>query len=195
MWRIVLHLSPFTTAAAVVLVFCFTVVFRLAEADRPCAVRRVAALLLVAWTAVVLLATLAASDSGTGGGGLWLSPGFDTLITDSPYVTAEEKRMVWRQWTANALMFVPLPVLVTLLWRDLSALTCFLLCAGAGAAVEATQWLQGNGRVVDLDDVAFNAFGGALGIGVNAVAIVTARRLRRTTTAGVSRARGEDGDG
>ncbi|MEV3931938.1 VanZ family protein [Streptomyces sp. NPDC049944] len=161
------------------LVFLGALTAHLAKARWPQVVRRVATLTFTLWLALILLATLAASDSSTGGGGVWLSPGIDTLRASSEYVTPGEKEMVVRQWAANALMFLPLPVLLSRLRPGFSAMKCFVLCAGLGFLIESTQLLQGNGRVVDLDDALCNALGVGVGLALNAAATALVNRRDR----------------
>jgi glycopeptide antibiotics resistance protein len=179
MWRIILYLTPVTVALVLLLIFLGTLALRSVDARRPRTACRIGYFALALWFMLIAVATFTASDGSTGGSGsLWLSPGIDTLRADSAYVTHEEKEMVVRQWAANALMFVPLPVFLAAARRDLSAATCLGLCVAAGAVVESVQWLQGNGRIVDLDDVIFNSLGAVVGVALSIAACMLLRWRR-----------------
>ncbi|MEU9066511.1 VanZ family protein [Streptomyces sp. NPDC048306] len=174
MWRVVLYLTPVTVTTSLLLTLLGALGLRSAATRWPRTVCRIGSLALVLWLVLIAAATFT-SDGSTGGsvGGLWLSPGLETLTADDAYVTADEKEMVVRQWVANALMFVPLPVLLAAARPGSSAARRLGACAAAAVVVELVQWIEDNGRVVDLDDVLFTAIGASLGVGLD----VTARLI------------------
>lgn len=180
MWRVILYLTPVTVATALLLTALGTLALQSAAARWPRTVCRIGSLALALWLTLIAVATFTASDGSTGGNGgsLWLSPGIETSRADSTYVTAYEKEMVVRQWVANALMFVPLPVLLATARPDFSAVKCLGLCAATAVVVEFVQWLVGNGRIVDLDDVLFNSIGATAGVGLSTAACLLLKRLR-----------------
>lgn len=180
MWRVILYLTPVTVVTALLLTFLGTLTVQGAATRWPRAVCRIGSLALALWLMLIAVATFTASDGSTGGsgGGLWLSPGIETLKADSAYVTAYEKEMVVRQWVANALMFVPLPVLLATARPGFSAAKSLGLCAAAAVVVEFVQWLGGNGRIVDLDDVVFNSIGALVGVSLSMAACLLLRWLR-----------------
>lgn len=178
MWQPVLWINPVSVTLVVILLLTGTVGTYRAARRWPRSIRQSLFALLVAWLALTALATLSGplGDSGTDWS-LW--PGLETLLTDDPdRVSGTEKAMVLRQWTANALMFVPLPLLYAA-WRQMTwPRTLFLIPVGAAfsTAIELTQWLGPADRVPDLDDVCFNTIGCAVGVGIGAVAErITAR--------------------
>ncbi|GAA4779162.1 hypothetical protein GCM10023329_30360 [Streptomyces sanyensis] len=184
MWRVILYLTPATVATALLLTLLGALGLRCAAARWPRTVGRIGSLALALWLALIAAATFTASDGSTGGSGgsLWLSPGMETLRADSAYVTAYEKEMVVRQWVANGLMFVPLPVLLATARPGLSAAKCLGLCGTTAVVVELVQWLGGNGRIVDLDDLLFNSIGAAVGVGFSVAAGLLLKRLRDRRT-------------
>ncbi|MFV0135218.1 VanZ family protein [Streptomyces sp. HMX87] len=177
MWRVILYLTPVTVATALSLTFLGALALQSAATRWPRTVCRIGSLALALWLLLIAMATLTASDGSTGGSGgaLWLSPGIETLRADSAYVTAYEKEMVVRQWVANALVFVPLPALMATARPDFSAGKCLALCAAAAVVIELVQWLGGNGRIVDLDDVLFNSVGATVGVGLGMAACLLLR--------------------
>ncbi|MEU3895292.1 VanZ family protein [Streptomyces sp. NPDC045251] len=179
-WRVVLHLTPVTVAAALSLPLPGALVLRSASGRWPRTVCSIGSLALTLWLALIAAATFTASDGSTGGsgGGLWLSPGIETLTADNAYVTAFEKKMTVRQWVAHALMFVPLPILLATARPGLSGAKCLGLCAAAAVVIESVQWHGGNGRIVDLDDVLFNAIGATVGVASSTTAGLLLRWLR-----------------
>ncbi|MFG2684472.1 VanZ family protein [Streptomyces sp. NPDC048392] len=180
MWRVILYLTPVTVATGLLLTFLAALALRSAATCWPRTVCRIGSLALALWLVLIAAATFTASDGSTGGsgGGLWLSPGIETLRADSAYVTAYEKEMVVRQWVANALMFVPLPVLLATARPGFSAAKCLGLCAATAVVVELLQWLGGNGRILDSDDVLFNSIGTAVGVGLSVAAGLLLKWLR-----------------
>ncbi|MFC7982991.1 VanZ family protein [Streptomyces sp. NPDC057336] len=169
-----------TVVAALSLPLTGALVLRSASDRWPRTVCRVGSLALALWLALIAAATFTASDGSAGGsgGGLWLGPGIETLTADSAYVTACEKEMTVRQWVANALMFVPLPVLLATVRPGWSGTKCLGLCAATAVVIEAVQWIGGNGRIVDLDDVLFNSIGATVGVASSATAGLLLRWLR-----------------
>lgn len=65
---------------------------------------------------------------------------------------------------ANILLFVPLGILLPLRWRRLDHPVAILAATGLiSGTIEALQYLLDVGRVTQLDDAIFNAFGGLAG--------------------------------
>ncbi|SFL80352.1 VanZ family protein [Streptomyces pini] len=178
MWRIVLHLTPLTTVLVLAALFLGSVGAHRASELRPRLMRRAAWTALTAWGLLVCAATLAGDGSEAGSGLVWWGQGVETLLNDSQdQVSENERSMIIRQWTANCLMFVPLPLLLSLsARRSVSVVRTMVVGLGASVMIEALQWLQGASRVADLEDVFFNTLGCAVGIGVNVLAVRTARR-------------------
>ncbi|MFH0243465.1 VanZ family protein [Streptomyces sp. HK10] len=178
MWRIVLHLTPLTTVLVLVAFFLGSVGAHRASELRPDLTRRAAWAALVVWGLLVGLATLAGDGSEGGSGLVWWGQGVETLLNDSQdQVSGNERSMVLRQWVANCLMFVPLPLLLSLSARGgASVVRAMAVGLGASVMIEALQWLQGAGRVVDLEDVLFNTLGCAVGVGVSVLAGRVVRR-------------------
>lgn len=180
MWQVVLHVTPLTTALALGVALLIAAAAQWAGRKQPRLIGNCAVAATAAWVALVLAVTLS-DGGGTGSRHIGWGDGVETLLDGSGGRASDSERsMVVRQWTANALMFVPLPPLTSLATRRrLPGLGLLALGAALSATIEFLQWLGLTGRVVDLEDVFFNTLGCGVGVGVNALALSVAWAVER----------------
>ncbi|MDB1088679.1 VanZ family protein [Streptomyces sp. ACA25] len=178
-WQVVLYVSPVTVAMSLMAIFLCTLLIMFFRVREPAVVPWVSRFFLAVWVMVIGVATLSVSQSlGAGGTGVWLIP-FHTLFLEDHLLGSGERDMYIRQLTANALMFVPLPILVRASFVRVSAAQSLLACMGLSVLIEVTQWLQSAGRVADIDDLLLNFFGAALGAGIYLMSACAVSRMRR----------------
>jgi glycopeptide antibiotics resistance protein len=80
------------------------------------------------------------------------------------------------QFAANVALFVPLGVLVLLMWRRVGVLQATVASAAVAALIELLQYLVRPERLASLLDVVANTLGAAIGAGM----VWVARRRRAT---------------
>ncbi|MEU6844778.1 VanZ family protein [Streptomyces sp. NPDC046716] len=164
MWRVVLYVTPLSTALFVVAASVLALVLTLWRSRAPGPARWTAGTLGSAWLLLTLAATLLPTQPlGSGGMAVFLTPGEGLWGPDQLFMDAVERQMILALQIANAAMFVPLGILASTTARHPSVLRTTLLCAGLSLLIELAQLLMAAGRVVDVDDVIFNSAGALLG--------------------------------
>ncbi|GAB7033132.1 VanZ family protein [Streptomyces sp. NPDC021749] len=186
MWQVVLGITPTTAAlfliAALALAAGFAVWTALAPAGT--APRTTARVLLAGWLLLLLAATLApAQPIGSGDATVWWRPGEGLFELGAPLEPGELTMLVRRQ-TANAGLFVPVPLLLRFAVPRVPAALAFLLGVGLSLVIETAQLLMRAGRIADIDDVLCAAAGTVIGSGLAllgqlAVAVMRRRGLPR----------------
>ena len=128
------------------------------------AVRHLACYALTVMLALIIFVTLLA-------GGITFFPDY-RLLNLQPFVWVSQTyemgfaRMI-QQLVSNILMFVPLGVLMPIVFPKLRSFWRLSLCAlGITVLIEITQYFTG--RSADIDDVIMNTVGGMLGFGIYA---------------------------
>ncbi|MHC5257412.1 VanZ family protein [Streptomyces sp. UC4497] len=166
-WEIVLHLTPLTVAGFLLL--CAALPW--AATALQARAREVVPVLSRALLVLCLLAVLAATlipDQSLGSGGqryvAWLpGEGLWGGRMGTLGMGDMEREMILRLQLANALMFVPLGLLLVLASRQPRLGRAALACLVLSLLIEAAQYAMNAGRTVDIDDVLFNTLGGGLG--------------------------------
>jgi hypothetical protein len=186
-WEIILYLNFATVAGFLLLCAAIPWAAAAVEGRTDDLVPAVSRVLLAICLLVVLAATLLPTQSLGGGEryvtwvpgeGLW-GDEMSTLGTGGM-----EQEMVLRLQLANALMFVPLGLLLAFVTRRPRLGSIVVICLTLGVLIEAAQYGMNAGRTVDVDDVLFNTIGGLLG----GVLAVVPRRILVTEGIGSQRA-------
>ena len=136
--------------------------------------RRVAAVLLVAYLALLLYLTIFISFSFGPGKKLNLRP-FEMMVQDIR--TGGAGLII--NFFGNIAVFAPLGVLLPVVFgRRWGLLRVTLAGMFLSLGIETTQWLCGF-RVADIDDVILNTLGASIGYGVFAIGrkLLTSRRI------------------
>jgi hypothetical protein len=168
-WEIVLHLTPLPVAGFLLL--CAALPWTATALRARARGRDVVPVLSRALVALCLLVVLAATlipDQSLGSGGqryvTWLpGEGLWGGRMGTLGMGDMERDMILRLQLANALMFVPLGLLLVLASRQPSLGHVALACLVLSLLIEAAQYAMNAGRTVDVDDVLFNTLGGVLG--------------------------------
>ncbi|MEU9208433.1 VanZ family protein [Streptomyces sp. NPDC048415] len=167
MWEIILYLN-FATVAGFLL-FCAVIPWVAAaiEARTRDAVPVLSRVFLAFCLMVILAATLIPSQPIGSGGQRYISwaPGEGLWGDDLSTVGmgSMEHDMILRLQLANALMFVPLGLLLMFVTRQPRLRRVVLICLALSVLIEATQYVMNAGRTVDVDDVLFNTLGSLIG--------------------------------
>ncbi|WP_416484718.1 VanZ family protein [Streptomyces sp. CL12] len=90
-------------------------------------------------------------------------PGEGLWGNDLSSMGGMEHEMVLRLQLANALMFVPLGILLIFTGRQPRLGRAVAVCLALSLSIETAQYVMNAGRTVDVDDVLFNTFGGVIG--------------------------------
>ncbi|MFJ9127389.1 VanZ family protein [Streptomyces sp. NPDC102340] len=167
MWEIVLCLTPLTVAGFLLL----CAVLPWAAVALQARTREVVPVLSRALLVLCLLVVLAATlfpDQSLGSGGqryvIWLpGEGLWGGRMGTFGMSDTERDMILRLQLVNALMFVPLGLLLVLASRQPCLGRAVLTCLALSLLIEAAQYAMNAGRTVDIDDVLFNTLGGILG--------------------------------
>nr|WP_272924351.1 VanZ family protein [Streptomyces sp. SID8381] len=125
-------------------------------------------MLLIACLAVIFVATLMPTQSLDSGGPRYISwiPGeglWGDALSSMDGLGGMEHEMVLRLQLANALMFVPLGILLVFAARRSRLGRTVAVCLALSVSIEAGQYVMNAGRTVDVDDVLFNTLGGLVG--------------------------------
>ncbi|MGW1379440.1 VanZ family protein [Streptomyces sp. NPDC002446] len=181
MWQVVLGITPTTVTLFLIAALAVAVAFSLWAARVPAdgAPRTAARVLLAGWLLLLLVATLApAQPIGSGDATVWWRPGEGLFELGAPLEPGELAMLVRRQ-TANAALFVPVPLLLRFAAPRWPFALAFLLGVGLCLAVETAQLLMRAGRIADIDDVLCAAAGTVIGAGLALLGQLTAAVMRR----------------
>ncbi len=165
MWKVILYLNVVTVSTF--MVFCAAIPWGGAalEVRTRGAVTKLARTLLFLCLAVILVATLMPTQPLDSGGPRYVSwvPGEGLWGNDLSSMGGMEHEMVLRLQLANALMFVPLGILLIFTGRQPRLGRAVAVCLALSLSIETAQYVMNAGRTVDVDDVLFNTFGGVIG--------------------------------
>lgn len=167
MWEIVLYLSLSTIAGFVVFCAALPWVLTALEVRFPRFASNLLRALLIFSLIIILVATIAPTQAIDSGGSRYVSwiPG-EGLWGDGLQALGMgnmEREMILRLQVANALMFIPLGIFFSLMFRWGTLGKAALACAALSAFIESVQYAMNAGRIVDVDDVLFNSLGGLIG--------------------------------
>ncbi|WP_329119787.1 VanZ family protein [Streptomyces sp. NBC_01465] len=167
MWEIIFWLNFATVAGFLLLCAVSAWVAAAVEPRTADVVPVLSRLLLACCTVVVLAATLIPSQPIGSGGQRYVSwvPGEGLWGDDLSTIGmgSAEPEMILRLQLANALMFVPLGLLLVFVTRRPRLGRTVLICLALSVLIEAAQYAMNAGRTVDVDDVLFNTLGGVVG--------------------------------
>ena len=101
--------------------------------------------------------------------GVQLHPDLSVLTCSSPNLPAGSRERHFCMYNAkgNFLLFVPLGLLIPLVWRRRRFLTGLLIAFGVSVTIEIIQYISrmwGSYRAVDINDVIVNTLGACLGL-------------------------------
>ncbi|MFF3367078.1 VanZ family protein [Streptomyces misionensis] len=165
MWEVILYLNVASVTAF--MLFCAAVPWAGAalETRTQEAIPKLARALLVLCLAVILVATLMPTQPLNSGGPRYVSwmPGEGLWSNDLSFISGMERDMVLRLQLANALMFIPLGILLVFAGRRPRLGRVIAICLALSVSIEAAQYVMNAGRTVDVDDVLFNTLGGIIG--------------------------------
>jgi glycopeptide antibiotics resistance protein len=182
---------PFLVVAAIA-VPCW-VAFRLyrrrAPGQRPSLHREVLLLAVVVYLSGLAAATLTPNRGSRARveatDGIKLRPDLAALTCSSATLPSGSTARAFcvRNARGNVLLFVPLGILIPLVWRRLRFWRGMQIAIALSCGIELVQYLSrawGSMRLADVNDVLLNVFGAFLGL-----AIVFLLRLRRVTSLAV----------
>ncbi len=178
LWQTVLLVTPARTAVALLLAPLAVTALLALETRWAEGMRTAGRIGLVLYTSVVIAATFSLSPAETGGGGGLSFGSLAYLLSGGENLGSMEKDMIVRQSLANLLMFVPLPVLISLSRPGTRAWVTLGSCLTLTFVIETVQFLVGGGRVADAEDFLLNS----LGAGAGLLVLATARRLAALTS-------------
>lgn len=143
---------------------------------------------LSALAAVTLSPNRSSRVIAEGAGGIELRPSLASLTCSSPTMPPDsrERGFCVRNARGNFLLFVPLGILILLVWRRLRFWSGIGIAIAASVTIELLQYLSGawgSYRAADTNDVVLNVLGACLGL-----ALVSLPRLRRGTRPAAPRA-------
>ncbi|MFJ2833151.1 VanZ family protein [Streptomyces sp. NPDC087263] len=167
MWEIILYLNFATVAGFLFL--CAAIPWGAAaiEARTQGIIPMLCRVSLACCLLVILAVTLIPSQSIGSGGQRYISwvPGEGLWGSDlsTMGMGSMEQEMILRLQLANALMFVPLALLLVFVPQQPRLGRAVLICLALSVLIEATQYVMNAGRTVDVDDVLFNTLGGLIG--------------------------------
>ncbi|UZJ31115.1 VanZ family protein [Streptomyces endophytica] len=141
--------------------------------------RTTARVLLAGWLLLLLVATLApAQPIGSGDATVWWRPG-EGLFELGAQLEPGELAMLVRRQTANAALFVPVPLLLRFAVPRVPVALAFLLGVGLSLVIETAQLLMRAGRIADIDDVLCAAAGTVIGAGLALLGQLAVAAMRR----------------
>lgn len=181
MWQVVLGITPTTTALFLIAALALAAGFALWTALAPggTAPRTTARVLLAGWLLLLLVATLApAQPIGSGDATVWWRPG-EGLFELGAQMEPGELSMLVRRQTANAALFVPVPLLLRFAVPRVPVALAFLLGVGLSLLIETAQLLMRAGRIADIDDVLCAAAGTVIGAGLALLGQLAVAAMRR----------------
>lgn len=163
--RIAIYAPLIALAALAVLVVVLLRYRRLLDEGRQVQARRLVAVTLGAWLAVLLAGTLSGGRSD------------DALPFDlNPFTMNDPLRVVAAEWLLNVALFVPLGILFPLLLQRRRVVTTVAVGAVLSLLVELTQFTFQLNRDPSVTDIICNTVGAFLGTLIGAV---LRRRTRR----------------
>ncbi|TWV34743.1 VanZ family protein [Streptomyces misionensis] len=165
MWEVILYLNPVTVSAFVL--FCAVIPWvgaALASRTQE-VIPKLARVLLVLCLAIIYFATLMPTQPLDSGGPRYISwvPGEGLWDNDLSSMGAMEHEMSLRLQLANAMMFVPLGILLLFVTRQPRLGRTIAICLALSVSIEAAQYVMNAGRTADVDDALFNTLGGIIG--------------------------------
>ncbi|BDM66848.1 hypothetical protein HEK616_03350 [Streptomyces nigrescens] len=181
MWQVVLGITPTTVALFLLAALALAAGFALWTALSPAgpAPRTTARVLLAGWLLLLLVATLApAQPIGSGDATVWWRPG-EGLFELGAQLEPGELVMLVRRQTANAALFVPVPLLLRFAVPRVPVALAFLLGVGLSLVIETAQLLMRAGRIADIDDVLCAAAGTVIGAGLALLGQLAVAAMRR----------------
>ncbi|MET8725244.1 VanZ family protein [Streptomyces misionensis] len=118
-------------------------------------------MLLILCLVIIYAATLMPPQPLGSGGPRYISwvPGEGLWGND---LSSMEHEMSLRVQLANAMMFVPLGILLVFVTRQPRLGRTIAICLALSASIETAQYVMNAGRTADVDDALFNTLGGAL---------------------------------
>ena len=187
-------LLPFLVVSAVVVPcwLLFRLYRRRIRGHRPTLLRELLLLTFVVYLSGVASATLTPNRSSRlvaqGTGGIELRPDLTSLTCSSATLPAgtSAPRFCGHNARGNVALFVPLGLLVPLVWTRMRFWRGIQVAIALSFGIEVAQYLSsawGSYRAADVNDLILNVAGASLGLGVIALL-----RLRRPPTPEVARA-------
>ncbi|MEU3963193.1 VanZ family protein [Streptomyces buecherae] len=180
MWHIILYLTPVTVSLTLIGLITAVAAGAWWRSHDPTSALIAARVLLAAWVALVLVATLEGSAPASGSQfhfemtpaqGAWEPNG--RLGAE---LHPEERDMILRLQIANTLMTLPAGSLAVLAFPRWSRLRALSVCWGVCLAIELAQ--ATGDRVGDIDDVLCNSLGALAGVGLAHVCLHLTRHHR-----------------
>ncbi|MGZ0236516.1 VanZ family protein [Streptomyces sp. CPS1] len=121
-------------------------------------------MLLILCLVIIYAATLMPTQPLDSGGPRYISwvPGEGLWGNDLSSMGSVEHEMSLRLQLANAMMFVPLGILLVFVTRQPRLGRTIAISLALSASIETAQYVMNAGRTADVDDALFNTLGGAL---------------------------------